>query len=56
MHIIYEYHDIVVLNLHASNMNARIFLHLRTTTYMGIEDAILTKYHIAGDSENDHVR
>ena len=32
--ITYEYHDKVVVNLHASNVNATIFLRLRTTTYM----------------------
>jgi len=31
---IYEYHDNVVLNLHASNMNASTFLHLRMAIYI----------------------
>ena len=46
----YEYHDKVVVNLHASNMNAVLFLHLKQLLTWCIEDAILTTYHIAGGS------
>ena len=46
--ITYKYQDKIVVNLHASNMNATIFLHLKQLLTWCIEDAILTTYHIAG--------
>ena len=46
----------VVVNLHASNMNATIFVHLKQLLTQCNEDVILTTYHIASGSKNVHVR